>query len=76
LSGEAMPARKSFLLRLSPELYDELQAWAEQELRSVNGQIEFILRGAVKGRRGRDVDHRKNKTAGPDRGEQGRGTGA
>lgn len=44
--------RKAFLLRLPPELHKELQAWAEQELRSLNGHIEFLLREAVR-RRGR-----------------------
>lgn len=39
--------RKSFLLRLDPALYDALEEWAEQELRSVNGQIEFLLKQAV-----------------------------
>jgi hypothetical protein len=47
--------RKSFPLRLSPELYDELRRWAEQEFRSVNGQIEFLLREAVRKRTGRVV---------------------
>lgn len=46
-----MAERKSFLLRLDPKLWDELNAWAEQELRSVNGQIEFILREAVRKRK-------------------------
>ena len=40
-------ARKSFLLRLDPALYEALERWAQQELRSVNGQIEFLLRQAV-----------------------------
>jgi hypothetical protein len=39
--------RKSFLLRLDPALYEALESWAQQELRSVNGQIEFLLRKAV-----------------------------
>ena len=39
--------RKSFLLRLSPELWKELEKWAADELRSVNGQIEYVLRQAV-----------------------------
>ena len=43
-----MKERKAFLLRLDPALYDALEAWAQQELRSVNGQIEFLLRQAVK----------------------------
>jgi len=47
--------RKSFLLRLPPDLYKEIRGWAEQELRSVNGQIEFLLRVAVK-RRKRERD--------------------
>jgi len=42
-----MGSRKSFLLRIDPKLWDELEAWAQDELRSVNGQIEYILRQAV-----------------------------
>ena len=49
-----MANRKSFLLRVDPKLWDELEAWANQELRSVNGQIEFILRDAIR-RRKKDV---------------------
>lgn len=43
--------RKPFLLRLPPELMDALKAWAAQELRSLNGHIEYLLREAVKRRR-------------------------
>jgi hypothetical protein len=43
--------RKSFLLRLPPELWKELEKWAGDELRSVNGQIEYLLREAVARRR-------------------------
>jgi hypothetical protein len=39
--------KKSFLLRMSPELYDALAAWSGEELRSMNGQIEFLLRQAL-----------------------------
>ena len=39
--------RKSFLLRLDPALHDALQRWAAAELRSLNAQIEFVLRKAV-----------------------------
>ncbi|RPJ40402.1 MAG: Arc family DNA binding domain-containing protein [Candidatus Latescibacterota bacterium] len=46
-----MAARKTFLLRITPELWDELNRWAGQELRSVNGQIEFLLRRAVEERK-------------------------
>jgi hypothetical protein len=43
--------RKKFLLRISPELWEELNRWAAQEFRSVNGQIEFLLQRAVDERR-------------------------
>jgi hypothetical protein len=39
--------RKSFLLRVDPDIHDALQRWANDELRSVNGQIEFLLRRAL-----------------------------
>lgn len=42
--------QKPFLLRLSPVLLDELSHWAEDELRSLNGQIEYLLRDAVRTR--------------------------
>lgn len=48
----ASPERKSFPLRLDPKLFDALRAWADQELRSVNAQIEFLLRQAVERREG------------------------
>ncbi|HEY2172012.1 MAG TPA: Arc family DNA-binding protein [Candidatus Angelobacter sp.] len=47
-----MAERKSFLLRMDPALWDELEGWAQAELRSVNGQIEYILRHAVNKRKG------------------------
>jgi hypothetical protein len=40
-------ARKAFLLRLDPRAYDALERWAQDELRSVNGQIEYLLRQAL-----------------------------
>jgi hypothetical protein len=48
-----MAERKAFLLRIDPEVWAELEAWAQAELRSVNGQIEFVLREALQRRRGR-----------------------
>jgi hypothetical protein len=42
-----MAERKSFPLRIEPELYRQLEVWAQQELRSVNGQIEYLLKQAV-----------------------------
>ena len=47
-----MAERKAFLLRMDPELWREVEAWAQQDLRSVNGQIEFLLRQAVNRRKG------------------------
>jgi len=46
-----MNARKKFLLRMDPELYEELAGWAAREFRSINGQIEYLLREAVARRR-------------------------
>ncbi|HWN82206.1 MAG TPA: hypothetical protein VNM87_08940 [Candidatus Udaeobacter sp.] len=46
-----MGERKAFPLRLDPKLYEELRRWAAAEFRSVNGQIEFLLRHAVAERR-------------------------
>lgn len=43
--------RKQVPLRLSASLYDELSAWAEDDFRSLNGQIEYLLTEAVRARR-------------------------
>ena len=43
-----MAERKSFLLRMDPALLEALQKWASDDLRSLNGQIEFLLRKALK----------------------------
>jgi hypothetical protein len=47
-----MAARKQYLLRIDPELWADVEHWAADELRSVNAQVEWILRDAVR-RRGR-----------------------
>jgi hypothetical protein len=47
-----MAERKSFLLRIDPELWTDLELWAKDELRSVNGQIEYLLKQAVLKRKG------------------------
>ncbi|MBS6750386.1 MAG: Arc family DNA binding domain-containing protein [Oscillospiraceae bacterium] len=44
-------AKKQVLLRLSPTLWDEIAAWAEEDFRSINGQIEFLLSSAVRARK-------------------------
>jgi hypothetical protein len=46
-----MPAKKAFLLRLSPEMWAELERLAADDFRSVNGQIESILHEAINRRR-------------------------
>lgn len=46
------PKRKSLPLRIPPELWEELKRWADEDLRSVNGQIEFLLTDAVRRRKG------------------------
>jgi len=43
-----MPERKAFLVRLDPALHEALQRWADADLRSVNAQIEFLLRRALR----------------------------
>ena len=43
-----MPPRKPFLLRVEPKLLQALQRWADDDLRSLNGQIEFVLRDALR----------------------------
>lgn len=45
-------ARKQVLLRLSPSLWSDIAAWAEEDFRSINGQIEFLLTEAVRKRKG------------------------
>jgi len=43
----SLERRKAFLLRVPPDLWKELEKWAADDLRSVNAQIEFLLRQAV-----------------------------
>jgi len=61
-----MPERKKLLLRLDPDVYDAVAKWAADDLRSVNAQIEFALRLALKGA-GRSPRRRSREDAeGPD----------
>ncbi|HEY5913028.1 MAG TPA: Arc family DNA-binding protein [Verrucomicrobiae bacterium] len=63
-----MADRKSFLLRIDPALWADLEAWAADELRSVNGQIEYLLKQAVARRTGMaskgELAARRGKAAG------------
>jgi hypothetical protein len=43
-----MPARKSFALRVDAKTYTAMQRWAKDDLRSLNAQIEFVLREALR----------------------------
>jgi hypothetical protein len=59
-----MASRKPFLLRIDPKLWDDLEVWARDELRSVNGQIEYLLKQAVlkrKGARGQPIEAQRDK---------------
>lgn len=48
---EKEKAKKQILLRLSPNLWNELAKWADEDFRSINGQIEYLLSEAVQKRR-------------------------
>ncbi|HKV72974.1 MAG TPA: DNA-binding protein [Gemmatimonadales bacterium] len=61
-----MAERKPFLLRLDPALHDAVQRWAADDLRSLNGQIEFLLRQAL-----RQAGRLKGPSNAPDSGGRG-----
>lgn len=48
---EKEKAKKQMLLRLSPSLWDEIAAWAEEDFRSINGQVEYLLTECVRQRK-------------------------
>ena len=63
-----MAERKAFLLRIDPAILESLQKWADDELRSLNGQIEFVLRRVLQQEgRLKDSEGRRAK-------DEGRGT--
>jgi hypothetical protein len=59
-----MAERKPYLLRMPAELLDELARWAKDDLRSLNAQIEFLLRESVRKRRGNTVAEETPNDAG------------
>jgi hypothetical protein len=63
-----MKERKSFLLRIDPGLYTEIEAWAADDLRSVNAQVEFLLAEAVK-KRGRNRQTGKDSSNSGEKGK-------
>lgn len=48
---EREKAKKQMLLRLSPSLWDEIAAWAEEDFRSINSQVEYLLTECVRQRK-------------------------
>jgi hypothetical protein len=60
-----MAERKPFLLRVDRDLLDDVQRWADADLRSLNGQIEFLLRRALQ-------DAGRSRTPAADTGTSGR----
>lgn len=44
-------AKKQMILRLSPSLWNEIAAWAEDDFRSINGQVEYLLSECVRNRK-------------------------
>lgn len=71
-----MSEKKRFLLRLDPEVYERLEKWAADELRSANSQIEYLLRDSLRraGRLDRKQDRLSDLESGipvsPDEGEE------
>jgi hypothetical protein len=58
-----MSKKKSFVLRIDPEVYDAVEKWAAQEFRSANGQIEWIINKALRDAR-RTVEKTKDEPEG------------
>ena len=56
MASSEMPERKPYLLRIPTDLLDELARWAKDDLRSLNAQIEYVLREAIRRRRGLQDD--------------------
>ena len=64
-----MAERKAFLLRIDPAVLDALQRWAADDLRSLNSQIEFVLRRALQ-REGRGAPARGRARPSPSEGTE------
>ena len=58
---EKEKAKKQILLRISPKLWAELAAWAEDDFRSINGQIEYLLTECVKKRKGKKKESEEDE---------------
>ena len=55
-----MSQKKQFLLRIDQKVWEELNRWAKDELRSLNGQIEYVLREAVRKRQRHNVEENRS----------------
>ena len=64
-----MANRKTFLVRLDPAVHEALQRWADADLRSLNAQIEFLLRRSL--REAGRLSGEREAPAGPREGEEG-----
>lgn len=60
-----MPKKKSFVLRIDPDVYEAIEKWAAQEFRSANGQIEWIINKAL-----RDMRRLPDNSTAPENGEE------
>ena len=60
-----MPKKKSFVLRIDPDVYEAVEKWAAQEFRSANGQIEWIINKAL-----RETRRLSEKNSAPETGEE------
>ena len=56
--------KKAIALRIDEQLWQQLQQWADAELRSINGQIEYLLREAVRRRRGKQSEPESKQVGG------------
>jgi hypothetical protein len=56
-----MAEKKAFVLRVNPDMLKELEAWAQQDFRSLNGQIEYLLSEALKKQK-RSAKQKDNKS--------------
>ena len=65
-----MAEKKSFLLRLNQETWEELERWAADDFRSVNGQIEFILHEAIRRERKKEQARPNRQAAQSERKEE------
>ena len=72
-----MAAKKAFPLRISEEIWDAVRRWSDDELRSVNGQIEYVLRDALRkaGRLPHSSGPHSSGQASSDRGKKTKGEG-